>query len=86
MKSFEYTMFAVVDREKQIEIIKLNIARAISELINDKKLTEEEAAELLGITIYNLKNNKFDGFSLDRLFKFILLLDYDVTIHINDNS
>ena len=55
----------------------------ISEIISKKKLTQTQAAAILGIDqpkISNLLRGQLDGFSTDRLFRFLNALDCDIEI------
>ncbi|RDD61559.1 helix-turn-helix domain-containing protein [Ferruginivarius sediminum] len=64
---------------------KVQLALRINRIIEKRHLRQVEAAKLLGITQGNvsaLKNYKLDGFSLDRLMRFLNSLDRDVEIRI----
>lgn len=66
-------------------LIKAELVRQISNLIDAKRLTQTEAAKILGIDqpkVSALLNGKLSGFSLDRLFKFLNALGNDVEIRI----
>lgn len=66
-------------------LIKAELVRQISNLIDAKKLTQTEAANILGIdqsNVSTLLNGKLSGFSTDRLFKFLNALGSDVEIRI----
>lgn len=55
----------------------------ISEILKKRKLTQAKAAALLGIDqpkVSNLLRGKLDGFSTDRLFRFLNALDCDIEI------
>lgn len=55
----------------------------ITEIINERDLTQKEAAELLGIPqskVSCLMNGKLSMFSLDHLFELLNALDRDVEI------
>jgi predicted XRE-type DNA-binding protein len=59
------------------------IVMEIWKAIKKKKLTQTEAAEVLGVSqpkLSSLLNGRFEGFSVERLFKFLNKLDTDVTI------
>ena len=61
----------------------------ISEILEERKLTQEKAAELLGIPqskISCLMNGKLSMFSLDFLFELLNLLDRDVKIIIQPKT
>jgi predicted XRE-type DNA-binding protein len=58
-------------------LIKAQLADQISDLIEERKLTQVEAVKLLGIDQPNvsaLLRGRLSGFSTDRLFRFLSLL------------
>ncbi len=64
-------------------LIKAQLARRISEIINQKGLTQIEAAELLNIDqpkVSALIRGKLNGFSTTRLFRFLNALGNDIEI------
>ena len=64
---------------------KAALAYEINQIIKKRKLTQKEAAKLLGVDqpeISALSRGRLSGFSYERLFKFLNLLDCDVTISI----
>lgn len=66
-------------------LAKANLAIQINTIIKAKKLKQAAAAELLGIDqpkISALSAGKLSGFSLERLFRFLNILDQDITIQI----
>jgi predicted XRE-type DNA-binding protein len=55
----------------------------IVEIVRERKLTQSQAAKLLGVDqpkISALMNGKLDGFSTERLFRFLNALGRDVEI------
>jgi predicted XRE-type DNA-binding protein len=59
------------------------IASRICEIIAERKLTQTEAAAMLGVDqpkVSSLMRGKLSGFSSDRLFRFLNVLDRDVEI------
>ena len=67
-------------------LAKAELARQIAHLIKKKKLTQVQAAKLLDIDqpkISALLKGKLAGFSMDRLFKFLIALDQDIDIRIH---
>lgn len=55
----------------------------ISEIIKNRKLTQAKAASILGIDqpkVSLLLRGQLDGFSTDRLFRFLNALDCDIEI------
>jgi predicted XRE-type DNA-binding protein len=70
-------------------LIKAELAHQISELISARKLTQMEAAELLGIDqpkVSALVRGKLSSFSTDRLFRFLNALGSNVEIRVIPNS
>lgn len=66
-------------------LIKAELVRQISNLIEAKNLTQTEAAKLIGIDqpkVSALLNGKLSGFSTERLFKFLNALGSDVEIRV----
>jgi predicted XRE-type DNA-binding protein len=66
-------------------LIKAELVRQISKSIDAKKLTQTEAAKLLGVDqpkVSALLNGKLSGFSIDRLFRFLNALGSDVEIRV----
>lgn len=67
-------------------LAKAELAIQITTLIEQKKLTQAAAAKLLDIDqpkISALNTGKLSGFSLERLIRFLNVLDQDVTIKIS---
>jgi len=66
-------------------VAKAELARKIEHIIKRKHLTQERAAKILGISqpkVSALLHGKLAGFSMDRLFKFLMALDQDIEIRI----
>jgi predicted XRE-type DNA-binding protein len=64
-------------------LAKAELARKVSEIIVARRLTQVEAAELLGIDqpkISALVRGRLQGFSLERLMRFLNVLGRDVEI------
>ena len=64
-------------------LAKSELARKVSEIIVARRLTQVEAAELLGIDqpkISALVRGRLQGFSLERLMRFLNVLGRDVEI------
>jgi predicted XRE-type DNA-binding protein len=64
---------------------KLRLADAIGRIIEDHRLTQAAAAELLHVNqpkISALLHCKLEGFSVERLMTFLTALDHDVEISI----
>lgn len=79
-------VFADLGFEDADELLaKAQLASAISDIIDDRNLTQTEAAELLGTTqpkVSNLVRGRLEGFSLERLARFLTSLDRDVEIRV----
>lgn len=68
------------------EMLKVEIARAINNTIHKRKLTQAEAAKRMDIDqpkVSNLLRGRLEGFSTERLIRFLLLLGRDIDIHIS---
>lgn len=64
---------------------KIQLAVAINRIIRGRHLKQVQVAELLGIPqpkVSGLLNYKLNGFSVERLMKFLVTLDRDVEIRI----
>ena len=64
-------------------LAKARLAQRVAEVIARKRLTQAEAAARLRVDqpkVSALLRGKLTGFSTDRLFRFLLLLDQDVQI------
>jgi predicted XRE-type DNA-binding protein len=73
----------------QKDMVKIHLASAISALIDERKLTQIQAAALLGIDqakVSNLLRGRITGFSVERLLSFLTRLDRDVDIRITAKS
>ncbi len=68
------------------ELLKAELAYCVHKAISEKKLTQAQAAKLIGVSqpdISKLKHGQYYRFTAERLFKFLNYLDYDVDIHVN---
>lgn len=66
-------------------LIKAKLADQISDIISQRKLTQAEAANLLGVDqpkVSALVRGKLSGFSVERLFRFLNTLGSDIEIRI----
>ena len=62
---------------------RLRLANALNQLLDGRKLSQAEAAKILGVTqpkVSALKNYKLAGFSVERLMNLLTALDQDVEI------
>ena len=77
-------VFADVGIEQPEEYLaKAELARQIVGVLAAKRLTQIEAARVLGVSqpkVSALQNGRLDGFSTDRLIRFLNLLGRDVSI------
>ena len=77
-------VFADLDLEDPGErLAKAELAQRICDIIAERKLSQTRAAALLGIDqpkVSSLVRGKLDGFSIDRLFRFLNALGRDVEI------
>jgi predicted XRE-type DNA-binding protein len=77
-------VFADLGLENPEELLaKAELVQRISDIIAERKLTQVRAAELLGIDqpkVSALLRGKLDGFSTDRLFRFLNALGNDIEI------
>jgi predicted XRE-type DNA-binding protein len=86
VRSSSGNVFADLGLENSDELlIKAELVRQISNLIDARRLTQAEAAKMLGIDqpkVSALLNGKLSGFSTDRLFRFLNALGSDVEIRV----
>ena len=67
-------------------LAKSELAAEILRIVQRRRLTQAEVAKLLGIRqpkVSELLRGRLDGFSTDRLLRFITLLGYDVQIKVS---
>ncbi|REJ76103.1 MAG: XRE family transcriptional regulator [Acidobacteria bacterium] len=65
--------------------VKADLALRIIKIVEERKLTQAKAAILIGATqpdVSKLKSGQLKGFTLDRLFSFLLKLDRSIEIRI----
>jgi predicted XRE-type DNA-binding protein len=83
-------VFADLDiPEPSLYLAKAQLANQISVVIRERNLTQVEVAEILGINqpkVSALTRGNLDGFSSDRLFKFLNLLGQDIEIVIRPHT
>ncbi|MDO8586637.1 MAG: helix-turn-helix transcriptional regulator [Armatimonadota bacterium] len=75
-------------RQPEEALLKAELAMRISELIENRELSQEEAARVLGVRqphISKLIRGQLRGFSIGRLLKFLVALDQDVELVIRPN-
>ena len=64
-------------------LAKAELAQKITAIIQERRLTQAQAAEILGVDqpkISALKRGRLSGFSLERMVRFLILLGRDVEI------
>lgn len=65
------------------ELLKTRLAYEIYKIIAQRKLTQQEAAQILGISqsyVSDLKRNRSGRFSVSKLLQFLNALDMDVEV------
>lgn len=70
-------------------LAKAELASKIIEEIQRRRLTQSQAAAILGIDqpkISALKQGKLSGFSIERLMRFLLVLGRDIEITVKRNA
>jgi predicted XRE-type DNA-binding protein len=70
-------------------LVKAELAIQINKLIKKRKLNQTDAAKLLGLDqpkISALNRGRLAGFSVERLFKLLAILDQDIEIVIKPHS
>ena len=68
---------------------KADLVFKISAIIEERRLTQVEAAQVLGVTqpkISALLRGRLDGFSLERIMRFLAALDQKVEIKVRAKS
>ena len=77
-------VFADLDvTDADAALAKAELAKRVGAILSARKLTQAQAATVLGIDqpkVSALIRGKLDGFSTDRLFRFLNALDQDVEI------
>jgi predicted XRE-type DNA-binding protein len=69
------------------ELAKARLASMIYDIIEERGLTQVQAAKILGIDLPKvsvLKNGRLGGFSIERLFIFLRKLDREIEIVIRE--
>jgi predicted XRE-type DNA-binding protein len=76
-----FAALGVADAEEVLA--KAEVASRICDIIAERKLSQTMAAAILGVDqpkVYALMRGRLEGFSSDRLFRFLNSLDRDVEI------
>ena len=80
-------VFADLGLEDSEELrLRAELGAEIFRILNRRKLTQADAAELLGIDqpqVSRLKNGEFNRFSVSRLFSFLNRLDRKVEVRVS---
>lgn len=66
-------------------LLKAKFAHIINNIIKERKLTQVDAAQLLGIDqpkVSRLSRGQISGFSIDKLMLFLILLNQDIEVNI----
>ncbi len=86
VQSSNGNVFADIGLQNSEELlIKAELVRQISKIIAARKITQTEAAQILGIDqpkVSALLSGKLSGFSTERLLRFLNLLGNDVEIRV----
>ena len=68
---------------------KADLSRQIHQVIQNRKLTQKEAAEVMGIDqpkVSDIVRGKLSKYTLDRLIRFLRLLGRDIEIRVKRHS
>jgi predicted XRE-type DNA-binding protein len=70
-------------------LAKAELAILISDAIKRKKLTQKQTAELIGVDqpkISAIIRGQLSGFTMDRLFRFLMALGMDIIIEVKPHT
>ena len=70
-----------------LHMLKVAVAHAITITVQNRNLTQAEAAKLVGTDqakMSNILRGRVRGFTVERLFKYLLYLGRNLDIHISD--
>ena len=73
-------------KDSKERLVKADLAIKINQILKDRKLKQDDAANILGITqpkISAISNGRLNDFSIERLIGFLNKLDQDVEIFIH---
>jgi len=71
------------------ELLKASLTYEIYKIIEQRKLTQQDAARILGVSqsyVSDLKRNRSGRFSIGKLFEFLNALDVDVEVTLKKHS
>lgn len=77
------------NEEMSFDMLKSTLIKLVANIINDSDWNQNYAAKILGIDqpkISQIKNLKYNGFSLEKLMRFITILNYKITISIDKSD
>lgn len=69
--------------------LKAKVVKNINDIFKRRKYNQKDAANVLGVqqpVISDLKNGRLHKFTLDRLFRFLYLLDWEIKIEAKKKS
>jgi predicted XRE-type DNA-binding protein len=72
-----------------LALAKAELVQRIRELIAERRLTQSKAAELLGLDqpkVSGLVRGRVEGYTIDRLFRFLVALGQRVEITVRPNA
>lgn len=72
-----------------LALAKAELVQRLRDLINERKLTQARAGELLGLDqpkVSALVRGRVAGYSIDRLFRFLNALGQEIEISVRPNS
>lgn len=73
----------------EIALAKAELVQRIRDIISERKLTQARAASLLGLDqpkVSALVRGRVDGYSMDRLFRFLNALGQDIEINVRSTN
>lgn len=71
------------------DMVKVQISRAIASTIRRRKLTQVDAARIMEVDqarVSDLLRGRLRGFSVERLFRYLVMLGQNVDIHISQKN
>ena len=73
----------------ELEMLRTQLSAEIYTILKRRRLTQAEAAELLGVSqadVSRLKNTDISRYSVDRMFRFLKRLGGKVEVHIRTDG
>lgn len=77
------------EEEAKHELLRVDLAFEVYNLLEERKLSSTEAADLLGINpseVASIKNGDFEHFNIEQLFMFLNRLNCNVEIRITPSE